>query len=169
MFSARDNKERLQDVEKKISDNDASIKRLKGLVEDCKKRLDRAFSRYVLGDVPDNTYEATVGQIKWLIDDYSKQIAAVETENAILVRSRDNVSVNINDTFDTLDALSPEKKVDIVKKVIRSVNVTKEDSTYTIDITSNMGDNEKFFYIGNGGVRKVWSIGSTGDVIPLQV
>lgn len=169
LFNARDNKERMQDVEKKIVENDASIKRLTGLVEDCKKRLDRAFSRYVLGDVPDSTYEATVGQIKWLIDDYSKQIAALETENTVLVKSRDNVSVNINDTFDTLDALSIEKKVDIVKKVIRSINVTKDGSTYTIDITSNMGDNEKFYYIGNGGVRKVWSIGSTGDVIPLQV
>ena len=169
LFNARDNKERLQDVEKKIVENDASIQRLKGLVEDCNKRLDKAFSRYVLGDVPDSTYEATVGQIKWLIDDYSKQIAALETENTVLVKSRDNVSVNINDTFDTLDALSIEKKVDIVKKVIRSINVTKDGSTYTIDITSNMGDNEKFYYIGNGGVKKVWSIGSTGDVIPLRI
>lgn len=56
-----------------------------------------------------------------------------------------------------------------MRKVIRYINVTKDDDTYTIDVTSNMGDNEKFYYNGNGGVKKVWSIGSKGNIIPIQI
>lgn len=163
---ARSSKERTADLKFRMKENELKIEKLKGLIEDCEKRLDKAFNKYVMGNVPDSTYEATVGQIKGLMEDYSKQVASLETEKGIMQRSLESVfsGIELNSTFADLDALGDEKKVEIIREVVDRVVVTREEKTYKITYRTKVGDEEVYYYLPTyDGSKNVWYFARNGQ------
>lgn len=168
--TAAHSKERIEVSRAKIADNKTTIERLHAEIEKGEKRLSKAFEKYVLGTVADASYEAITRQINGVIEGAKKQIATLETENAFLERSLESTeSIDIGSTWQQLDALPLETKIEIVKKTVKSIAVDKEGEVFSFTVNGIYGATETYYYRQWGRKHEVWYISRNGErrLLPL--
>ena len=162
--TAAHSKERIEVSKAKIEENKTTIERLHAEIEKSEKRLSKAFEKYVLGSVPDASYEAITKQINGVIEGAKKQIASIETENEFLERSLTTTeSLNIAQTWEQLDALPLETKIEIIRKTVKSIDVDKDGEVFSFTVNGVYGATETFYYQQWGRKREIWCIDRRGE------